>query len=200
MDHPGSYSEGVPVLVTQRAEILVRGDAKEIWDLLNDPAQWMASNPEEHYGTEFLTPDKKVRPGGQFHQRESVAGIRADMKGHFLHVDRPRSASWTGVAEYRLLSGLIRYRVPQSGVVRLERQGDEMILSHDMFVDFPDTWLGKLVAWYFKRVDGEKRLYEHGQKELMYFKTQIERFGREPRPHGVAPALSEERDVSLWRS
>jgi hypothetical protein len=142
----------------------------------------MASNPEEHYGTEFLTPDKKVRTGGRFYQRESVAGLRADMRGHFLHVDRPRKASWTGVAEYRLRGGFVKLRVPQSGIVKLERREDGVMMSHDMFIDFPDSWLGKLVAWYFEKVrDGEKRLYEHGQKELVYFKTEIERLTGERR-------------------
>lgn len=163
------------MLLTRRAEILIKADPERIWDFINDPAQWKASNPEEHYGTEFLTPDKKVGTGGEFRQRESVAGIRADMKGHFLYVDRPNNVSWTGVAEYRLLGGLVTFRVPQSGIVRLETRKDGVMMSHDMFVDIPDTLLGKLVGWYFKKVrDGEKRLYEHGQKELMYFKTEIE--------------------------
>ena len=94
------------------------------WDFANDPAQWMASNPEEQYGTEFFTPDNKVATGGRFHQRESVAGVRADMKGHFLHVDRPRNVSWTGVAEYRFLGGLLRFRVPQSRILTLDPRAD----------------------------------------------------------------------------
>jgi hypothetical protein len=98
------------------------------------------------------------------------------MRGHFLHVDRPQNVSWTGVAEYRLLAGFVRFRVPQSGIVTLERREDGVMMSHDMFIDFPDSWFGKLVAWYFKKLrDGERRLYEHGQKELVYFKTEIER-------------------------
>lgn len=170
------------MLVNRRAEILIDASPERIWDFMNDPARWMASNPEEHYGTEFFTPDKKVVAGGCFHQRESVAGVRADMRGHFLHVDPPSHASWTGVAEYRLLRGLVRFRVPQSGIVKLEPRKDGVMMSHDMFIDFPDTWLGKLVARYFtKSRNVEKRLYEHGQKELVYFKTEIERLGRAAR-------------------
>lgn len=52
------------MLVTRRAEILIKADPEQIWDFVNDPAQWMASNPEEHFGTEFFTPDKKVAPEG----------------------------------------------------------------------------------------------------------------------------------------
>jgi hypothetical protein len=40
---------------------------------------------------------RKSRPE-RFYQRESVAGVRADMQGHFLHVDRPRNVSWTGMS------------------------------------------------------------------------------------------------------
>jgi len=43
------------MLVTKRSEILINADPEQIWDFVNDPAHWMASNPEEHYGTEFLT-------------------------------------------------------------------------------------------------------------------------------------------------
>jgi hypothetical protein len=52
-----------------------------------------------------------------------------------------------------------------------------------MFIDIPDTWLGKLIARYLtKSRNIEKRLYEHGQKELVYFKTQIERRRKQSRP------------------
>lgn len=103
------------------------------------------------------------------------------MKGHFLYVDRPRNVSWTGVAEYRLLAGLLRVRVPQSGIVKLEARDDGVMMSPEMFIDFPDTWLGKLIARYLTESRNvERRLYEHGQKELVYFKAQIERLGKQP--------------------
>ena len=116
------------MLVTKRAEILIKANPEQIWDFVNDPAHWMASNPEEHFGTEFFTQDKKVRTGVQFYQRESVAGIRADMRGHFLYVRRPENVSWTGVAEYRPLgahqvsSAAIRHR--QAGGMR--RRSDDV--------------------------------------------------------------------------
>jgi hypothetical protein len=174
--------EGHTVLVNRRAEILIKANPEQIWDFANDSEHWRASNPDEHYGTEFFTPDKKVMTGGRFHQRESVAGVRADMKGHFLHVDRPNNVSWTAVAEYRLLRGLIRFRVPQSGILKLEPGEDGVTVSHDMFVDIPDTWRGKLVARYLKKSRKlEKRIYEHGQKELVYLKNEVERLSGESR-------------------
>jgi hypothetical protein len=163
------------MLVTKRAEIIINSTLEEIMDFLDNPAVWMASNPEEHYGTEFYSPDRKVRAGVQFYQGESVAGILADMRGHFLHVEKPKVVAWTGVATYRLLGGLLRIRIPQSGVVKLEKLDDAVRMSHDMYIDFPDTLVGRVAFWYFKRFrDGENALYQHGQKELVYFKTQIE--------------------------
>ena len=177
------------MLVTRRAEILIKADSEQIWDFINDPARWKASNPEEHYGTEFFTPDKKVSTGGRFYQRESIAGVRADMRGHFLYVDRPRNVSWTGVAEYRLLGGLVKLRVPQSGIVKLETREDGVLMSHDMFIEFPDTLFGKLAGWYFSKFrDGENQLYEHGQKELVYFKTEIERLSTRQPPANMSRA------------
>jgi hypothetical protein len=35
------------MLVTRRAEILIKADPEQIWDFVNDPAQWMASNPDK---------------------------------------------------------------------------------------------------------------------------------------------------------
>ena len=169
------------MLITQRAEIFIDAEPSRVWDVLNDADLWMASNPEEHFGTRFFTPDRRARSGASFEQRESVAGVRADMKGHFLHVERPNHVSWTGVAEYRLLGGLIKYRIPQSGIVKLERRPEGLLASHDMFIDFPDTWIGKAVAWYFRNVrDGERLLREHGQKELVYFKKHVEGWAGSP--------------------
>jgi hypothetical protein len=169
------------MLVNKRAEITINATAEEIWDFLNDKNVWFASNPEEHYATEFFTPEGKITsgatPGGRFRQQESVAGLDADMKGHFLHVDLPKIAVWTGVATYSLAGGLLKLRVPQSGVVKVEKsqEGRGMTLSHEMYMDFPDTLLGKIALWYFKKFrDGENALYQHGQREMVYFKTQIE--------------------------
>lgn len=136
----------------------------------------MASNPEEHYGTEFYSPDGKARTGVRYSQRESVAGIRADMRGHFLYVEKPKKLAWTGVATYILLGGLLRIRIPQSGLGQWEKLEDCRVkMSHDMYIDFPESLVGRIALWYFKKFrDGENALYEHGQKELAYFKSQIE--------------------------
>lgn len=72
--------------------------------------------------------------------------------------------------------------MPQSGIVNLEARDDGVMMSHEMFIDFPDTWIGKLIARYLATSRNvEKRLYEHGQKELVYFKSQIERLGKQSR-------------------
>jgi hypothetical protein len=169
------------MLVNRRAEIKINATAEEIWNFLNDKNVWFASNPEEHYATEFYTPEGNetsvVNAGGRFRQQESVAGFDADMSGHFLYVDLPKVVVWTGVASYRLAGGLLKLRVPQSGVVKLDKSGggEGMQLSHEMYMDFPDTLLGSIAIWYFKKYrDGENALYTHGQKEMEFFKAGIE--------------------------
>lgn len=48
-------------------------------------------------------------------------------------------------------------------------------MSHDVFVDIPDTLFGRVLAWYFKTIrKGEQAVYAHTFKELAYFKTQLE--------------------------
>jgi hypothetical protein len=41
---------------------------------VTDPVNWMASNPDEHYGLKYDTPDTRPRDGTTFHQREEDAG------------------------------------------------------------------------------------------------------------------------------
>ena len=52
------------MLVTRRAEILIKADPEQIWDFVNDPAQWMASNPEEHFVRCSSPRTRKSRPEG----------------------------------------------------------------------------------------------------------------------------------------
>jgi hypothetical protein len=43
-------------------------------------------------------------------------------------------------------------------------------------MDFPDSWFGKLAHWYFITIlKGEKAVFDHTQRELDYFKKQLEK-------------------------
>ncbi|WP_228546320.1 hypothetical protein [Halegenticoccus tardaugens] len=82
--------------VTDKAEIVIDATPSEIWEYVTDPVHWTASNPEEHYGLEYDTPDNRPREGATFHQREEVAGMYADLHGRFPYIDYPNVAVWTG--------------------------------------------------------------------------------------------------------
>lgn len=142
--------------------------------------QLTASNPGEHFGLRYNSKDNRPDTGVEFHQKESVAGIHADLQGRFLYVERPRMAIWAGTAVYRLLGGLVRIRIPEGGVVRAERSAGATRLSHNVYMDFPDSTWGKMLVWIFKNVlKGAEAVYHHSYKELVFFKDQLESSKRE---------------------
>jgi hypothetical protein len=173
------------MFITVETAITINSTAEAIWDYASDPANWTASNPEEHFGLRYSSKDKRPGTGVEFHQRESVAGIYADLRGRFLYVERPRIAVWAGTAVYRLLGGLVRIRIPEGGVVRAEETTGGMRLSHDVYMDFPNSLWGKLLAWMFKKVlNGPDKVYNHSYKELVFFKEQLEAKVPESRSRG----------------
>ncbi len=163
------------MLITQNTHIMIKNTPEAIWDYVSDPANWSASNPEEHFGLTIYSQDHRPRTGAQFHQKETVAGWYADLRGHFPYVSPGKIAFWRGVATYKIL-GFIKIGIPEGGVVQLQQFGDGTELTHDVYMDFPDTLFGKFLVWYFKRVlQGEKAVYDHTFKELLYFKKHLER-------------------------
>ncbi len=161
--------------ITADTAILIDSTPEAIWDYASDPGNWTASNPEEHFGLEYNSADSRPATGVEFLQRESVAGIYADLRGRFLYVERPRIAVWAGTAVYRLLGGLVRIRIPEGGVVRAEQATGGVRLSHDVYMDFPNSLWGKLLTWIFKKVfKGPDMVYNHTYKELVFFKKSLE--------------------------
>lgn len=161
---------------TQSAEIVIDAPPDAVWAFCSDPEHWTASNPEEHYGLTYHSPDGRPGPGVEFHQDESVAGVRNDLHGRFQYLDVPNVAVWTGTAYYPLLRGLLHVRIPEGGTIELrETEDGRTRMSHDVFMDFPDTWLGRLLRWVFVRVvDGPATLERHVRVELEYFKERLE--------------------------
>ena len=161
--------------ITDTSEIVIDAAPEEIWDFVTDPAVWTASNPEEHHGLEYDTPDDRPREGATFHQREEVAGMYADLYGRFPYVEYPHVAVWTGTAYYPLLGGLIRLRIPEGGTVRLEETDDGTRMSHAVWMDFPNSLRGRLARWAFEGpLEGRAKLERHVRVELEYFKERLE--------------------------
>lgn len=163
------------MLLKQHAEIIINSTPEAIWAFTCDPEHWTASNPLEHRGLEFFNEQNRPETGVEFYQKEYVAGFYADLRGQILWAERPRVCVWTGVASYRILGGLIRPRIPEGGVARIEQTANGCRVVHDVFMDFPSTLLGRLMLWVFRKGGGgEQAAYDHIYRELVYFKTQLE--------------------------
>jgi hypothetical protein len=155
--------------------ITIRAAPEAIWDFASRPENWTASNPREHFGLRYFSPDNLPHERTEFEQLESVAGLRATLRGRFHYLDRPRLAFWSGIATYRLLGGLIRVRLAEGGVLRTVREGGATRLSHDVYIDFPDSTWGRFVRWAFERLlAGRQAVYDHAYRELEYFKTKLD--------------------------
>jgi len=161
--------------VTDKAEIVIDAPPEDIWEYVTDPVHWTASNPEEHYGLEYDTPDDRPREGATCPQRADVAGMYADLHGRFPYIDHPEVAVWTGTAYYPLLGGLVTLRIPEGGTIRLEETDGGTRMSHAVWMDFPNNRRGRLLRWVFENVlDGKAKLYDHTNKELDFFKERLE--------------------------
>jgi hypothetical protein len=163
------------MFLTVDTSITIRAAADAVWDYACKPENWTASNPTEHFGLTFDSPDNLPHAGVTFTQRESVAGIRAVLHGRFHYMDRPRLAFWTGTAAYRVLGGVLTVRLPEGGVLSLVEDQDGVRLAHNVYIDFPDSLWGRFCLWLFQSyLNGRQALYDHSFRELRFFKERLE--------------------------
>lgn len=162
------------MLLKQHTETTIHNaSASSIWGFAYDPVNWTASNPQEHRGLVFHTTENRPATGVTFEQKEYVAGIYAVLRGQVLYAKRPNVCVWTGVAAYKLFGFTIH--IPEGGTAQLTETKDGIVMSHDVFMDFPDSPFGKFASWYFKTIrKGEQAVFDHTQRELDYFKNQLE--------------------------
>jgi hypothetical protein len=113
----------------------------------------------------------------------------ADLHGRFQYIDHPHVAVWTGTAYYPVLRGLVTVRIPEGGTIRLEETEDGTRMSHAVWMDFPNNRRGRLLKRLFTTVlDGKAKLYDHTNKELVFFKERIESTAHEPpKPRDESP-------------
>ncbi len=164
------------MLLTQRVSATINNKPEIIWDFVSDPKNWTASNSLEHRGLKIFSKTGLPETGAALHQQEYVAGVFADLKGHFLYVDRPKVGVWTGIATYRLLAGLLKIRIPEGGTVTLTEVENGWEFAHDVFMDFSDSLFGKILYWCFIHLfKGQKAVFEHANREVIYFKAQLEK-------------------------
>lgn len=161
--------------ITANTKIEILNTPKAIWDYANDPENWTASNPKEHMGLTFFNESNRPIEKTRFHQRETVAGVFADLKGYISYVNYPHVLVWNGIAQYKLFRGLIRVSVAEGGLLRLEERGESTHFSHDVYMQFTDTLWGKIWYWLFAKVfHAEKAVYDHTYRELVFFKKKLD--------------------------
>jgi hypothetical protein len=157
--------------LTARYEIVIKRDAESIWEYVHDPRTWTASNPDEHMGLVFYNEEDRPKTATAFDQKESVAGVPADLHGHILFVKRPDICVWNGVARYRLF-GFMPFFVPEAGVVRQESTSGGTLLSHTVYLHVPkNSIFGKLLFYFSARFAKRPGYIPHTFKELLYFKA-----------------------------
>ncbi|MDP2709506.1 MAG: hypothetical protein Q8O93_05730 [bacterium] len=158
------------MLVKIHTEIEINNTAKNIADYASDPANWTASNPKEHLGLKFYNDRNRPETGVEFYQKEMVGGIYNDLKGHIQYVDFPQITVWRGLAKYKLLGSLITFHLAEGGIVRIEENNGVSKMSHDYYIDFPDSMIGRILHWYFTKKNVKEKLFTHGNNELKFFK------------------------------
>ncbi|MCR4274875.1 MAG: hypothetical protein NUW02_02395 [Candidatus Campbellbacteria bacterium] len=139
------------MLVKIHVEIIINNTAKNIADYASDPVNWTASNPKEHLGLKFYNDQNRPETGVEFYQKEMVAGLYNDLKGHIQYADFPSITVWRGLAKYKLLGSFITFHLAEGGLVRIEENGGVSKMSHDYYIDFPDSIMGKILHWYFNK-------------------------------------------------
>jgi len=163
------------MFVTANTEITTNADPGAIWEFAADPANWTASNPTEHFGLAYFCPENRPAQGVEFEQREKVAGVFGVLRGRIVYLDKPHLTVWVGTATYRLLGGILRFRLPEGGVIRMEKTAEGTRASHNVYIDFPNSLWGRLLRWIFLNVlNGQKAVYDHTYRELVYFKNKLE--------------------------
>ena len=154
---------------------LIRVEPLLIWEYASDPDNWTASNPEEHLGLKYFNSANRPEQDVNFHQKEYVAGIYADLHGRIIYLDKPNLTIWTGTATYKILGGLLRFRLPEGGVLKMIKVPEGTKASHNVYIDFPNSLWGKFLKWFFLKImKGEKAIYDHTYKELVFFKEKLE--------------------------
>jgi len=163
------------MFVTAETALSARADPNDLWEYAADPANWTASNPNEHFGLVYFSPENRPAQGVEFHQRERVAGVFADLRGRIVYMEKPGLTVWAGTATYKILGGLFRFRLPEGGVIKMEKTETGTKASHNVYIDFPNSLWGRVLRWIFLNVlHGQKAMYDHTYRELVYFKNRLE--------------------------
>lgn len=170
----------VPPTMTKGADVFdfietirIDAPARAIWDALQElDTWWLPSNPE-HDSIERLD-DLGNNVGARLRIRERIAGIPGTAVGVITHVKPGSEVTWQAdQATYRWLGTTIT--ISEGVTWRVEPvDTDTCDLSACVWATFPESWLGRFVAWAFEHLlDGIAKDRRHARRELEYLKNSI---------------------------
>lgn len=163
------------MLVKMHTETEINNTAENIFEYASNPDNWTASNPKEHLGLKFYNDTNRPKTGVEFYQKEMVAGLYNDLKGHVIYVKFPNLTIWRGLAKYRILGRLLTFHLAEGGLIKIEEKNGISKMSHDYYIDFPPSLVGKILHWYFTKKNVKEKLFTHGNNELKYFKEKLDK-------------------------
>ncbi len=159
--------------ITARYEIVIKNNPQAIWEYAYNPTTWTASNADEHLGLVFYNDINRPETGIAFYQKERVAGVYSDLRGHILWAKKPEVCIWIGVGRYRLF-GLIPLDMPVSGVLELKPTQEGTLMTHTLYGHYPDSLFGRILFANAKRYSEKAGYIPHAYKELIYFKQKLD--------------------------
>ena len=163
------------MIVKIHTEITINNTAKNIADYASNPENWTASNTKEHLGLKFYNDKNRPETGVEFYQKEMVAGLYNDLRGHVQYHNFPSVTVWRGLAKYKILGSLITFHLAEGGLLRIEEKDGTSHVSHDYYIDFPNSMIGRILHWYFTKKNVKEKLFTHGDNELKFFKKVLDK-------------------------
>lgn len=159
--------------ITARYEVTIKNKPEVIWEYAYNPVTWTASNVKEHLGLVFYNNLNRPKTGTAFYQKETVAGVYSDLRGHIIYAERPKVCIWIGVGRYKLF-GFIPMDMPVSGSLELKPTKDGTRISHSLYARYPNTLFGRIFFYISKRYSEKADYIPHAYKELLYFKEKLD--------------------------
>lgn len=155
-------------------EVVINNTPEAIWEYAYNPKTWTESNRDEHLGLVFYNRADRPETGTAFYQKETVAGVYSDLRGHILWAERPKLCIWTGVGKYRLF-GFIPFEMSVNGVLELKPTKEGTRMSHTLYGRYPDNILGSIYYSIAKKYSEKPGFIPHAMKELLYFKEKLDK-------------------------
>ena len=159
--------------ISARYQVVIKNNPEAIWEYAYNPATWTASNADEHLGLVFYNDINRPETGIAFCQKERVAGVHSELRGHIIWAKKPEVCIWTGIGRYRLF-GFIPLDMPLSGILELKPKQGGTLMAHTLYGRYPDSFLGRLLFTINKRYSEKEGYIPHAYKELLYFKEKLD--------------------------